>query len=145
MRRRATPSKEFLLRLETRLFPKQEIMYIHYMRFLRLAVVPAVLVITLLASTGGYAYASPRVLPGHMLYPMRQGVEGMEMQIATLAGLKMKDRVRLRQLERRAREKMLLEERTIQKQPQKKIETTKFGPQKPAPKPASKAGQGKAR
>lgn len=88
----------------------------HRLRVLRFAVAPALLVVSLLGGTGVYAYSSDTVLPGHALYPLRQSVEGFEIQLASVTG--MKDRVRLRLLERHAREKRLIQEK---KAPKKKV------------------------
>ena len=118
--RRSHPSSLFLTNLEKTLFPQKEINHLHYVRALRYGVVPALLIVGLLTGTGTYAYASDRVLPDHFLYPLRQSVEGVEFQLASVTGLK--DRVRLKQLERRAREKKMLQEKrttsVIKKDPQ---------------------------
>lgn len=127
---RAKPSQAFLSGLEARLFPREQILSMHRLRLMRFAVVPALLVLSFLGGTGVYAYSSDRVLPNHVLYPLRQSVEGFEIQLASVTG--MKDRVRLRLLERHAREKRLIEERQKPK-PQLKPQ------QKPQPKPPVKA------
>jgi hypothetical protein len=106
--RRSKPSQAFLSSLEARLFPREEILSMHRLRLMRFAVAPALLVVSLLGGTGVYAYSSDAVLPGHALYPLRQSVEGFEIQLASVTG--MKDRVRLRLLERHAREKRLMQE-----------------------------------
>lgn len=120
MGRRARPSNAFLNTLEKKLFPPEQITVMHRMRVLRFAAVPALLIVSLLAGTGSYAYSSDEVLPGDFLYPIRKNMEGLEFKLAAVTG--MKDRVRIRQLERRAREKALLQERE----------------QKPKPKPEAK-------
>lgn len=107
--RRVQPSSRFLGDLEARLFPRQDILTMHRLRALRFAVVPALFVLTLLGGTGAYAYSSDAVLPDHILYPLRKSMEGFEVQIAAVTP--MKDRVRLRLLERQAREKRLLQEK----------------------------------
>ncbi len=107
------PSQEFLTSLEAKLFPREQILSMHRLRVLRFAVVPALLVISLLGSTTAYAYASDTVLPDHVLYPLRKGVEGVQLQVASVTN--MKDRVRLRLLERHAREKRLLQEQQAKK------------------------------
>jgi hypothetical protein len=107
--RRSSPSSGFLHTLEAKLFPSEEIIALHRLRILRFAVVPSLLIVMFLGSTGVYAYASDTVLPDHALYPLRQSLEGFEVQIAAVTP--MKDRVHLRLLERRAREKKLLEEK----------------------------------
>lgn len=133
--RRAKPSPKFLHRLESTLFSKAEAKHLHWMHFLRIAAAPALLVVSILTSTATYAYTSDRVLPGHALYPMRQSVEGFEIQLAAVTG--MKDRVRLRQLERRARERILIEERKPAVKPAPSKSQPKKPPVlKPAPKPA---------
>lgn len=101
----------FLSAMETKLFSQKDLHHLQRARFLRWAVAPALLIISLLTSTGTYAYVSDQVLPDHALYPLRQSVEGFAVQIASVTG--MKDRVRLKQLERRAREKKLLQQRAV--------------------------------
>lgn len=125
--RRAQPSRAFLSGLEAQLFPREQILSMHRLRLMRFALAPALLVVSLLGSTGAYAYSSDQVLPGHALYPLRQSVEGFEVQLASVTG--MKDRVRLRLLERHAREKRLLQERQKPK---------------PQPKPPVKGKKGSA-
>lgn len=127
--RRSSPSSGFLRDLEAKLFPSTELVALHRVRALRFAVVPALLVISFLGGTGVYAYASDTVLPDHALYPLRQSLEGFEVQIAAVTP--MKDRVHLRLLERRAREKKLLEEK------QKKAKVLKAAPVKIIPAKAS--------
>ncbi len=123
--RRSSPSSGFLRGLEAKLFPPAELMMLHRVRTLRYAVVPALLIVSFLGSTGVYAYASDTVLPDHALYPLRQSLEGFEVQIAAVTP--MKDRVHLRLLERRAREKRLLEEK------QQKAKVLKAAPVKIVP------------
>ncbi len=123
--RRSSPSSRFLRALEAKLFAPAELMTLHRLRVLRFAAVPALLIVSFLGSTGVYAYASDTVLPDHALYPLRQSLEGFEVQIAAVTP--MKDRVHLRLLERRAREKKLLEEK------QKKAKVPKAAPVKAIP------------
>ncbi len=123
--RRSSPTSSFLRGLEAGLFPPAELVVLHRLRALRFAVVPALLVVGLLGGTGVYAYASDTVLPDHALYPLRQSLEGFEVQIAAVTP--MKDRVHLRLLERRAREKKLLEEK------QQKAKAVKSAPVKLVP------------
>ncbi len=107
--KRAKPSRVFLAHLESRLFPREQILSMHRLRKMRFALAPALMAVSLFGGTGVYAYSSDNVLPDHALYPLRQSVEGFEMQIASVTG--MKDRVRFRLLERHAREKRLMQER----------------------------------
>lgn len=136
--KRASPSQDFLDRLETKLFPRIDLVMVHRLRWMRFAVVPALIVVTILSGTGVYAYSSDTILPDHALYPLRQGVEGLTVQVAAVTGLK--DRVRIRQIERHAREKILLEKKQAIKAPiikpvQKPV--PKIIP-KPIPKPVPK-------
>jgi hypothetical protein len=132
--KQAEPSKVFLNRLETRLFERKEIVLWHRSHLLRFAVVPALLIVTLLGGTGAYAYTSDQVLPDHVLYPLRKSIEGFQVQIAAVTP--MKDRVRLRLLERHAREKRLLEEKQAKEKASAKTtksSTVKVVPVKNAP------------
>lgn len=133
--RRAAPSLGFLRRLETKLFAPAELMTFHRLRALRFAAVPALLIVSFLGGTGVYAYASDTVLPDHALYPLRQSLEGFEVQIAAVTP--MKDRVHLRLLERRAREKKLLEEKQQKAKALKKTIPVKVVPAKITPPKAS--------
>lgn len=125
---KAKPSQAFLSGLESRLFPREQILSMHRLRIMRFAVAPALLIVSLLGGTGVYAYSSDDVLPGHALYPLRESVEGFEFQLASVTG--MKDRVRLRLLERHVREKRLIEE---------------LQAPKPQPKPPAKAKEASVR
>lgn len=80
------------------------------------------LVLFLLGSfgAGAYAYESPNVVEDHLLYPIKQGVEKLELRLArsqekqSAVKLKLVER-RLREAEFRAAKKQVLEERFLDK------------------------------
>ncbi len=108
----------------------------HRVRTLRFVAVPALLVIMLWGGTGAYAYSSDAVLPDHVLYPLRQSMEGFGVQIAAVTPLK--DRVRLRLLERQAREKRLLQEKQQKIKEKEQIKPQKVNQKEEKTEPSKK-------
>ncbi|MBI5655195.1 hypothetical protein HZC53_06115 [Candidatus Uhrbacteria bacterium] len=68
----------------------------------KLAAVPALVIVMAVGGTGAYAYASDDVLPGNLLYPVRQGLEKVEEKLVIRQQAKLF--VAVKHLERRLNE-----------------------------------------
>lgn len=103
--RKADPDKEFVLNLDKRLGigMAPEARRIPVWRF---AMVPVLVGILAVSTTGAYAYASEGVLPGNALYPVKQGLEKIEEKITLKP--QAKALVAIRHLERRLYEDTIL-------------------------------------
>ena len=109
----ANPSKDF----RSELWSKSSDQYDHDHRPVRMplfqmrfaTVAFAVVLLVFGTGTGVYAYQSPDVVEGHVLHPIKQGIEGLEGRVAVTS--ERRARFHRRMLERRLREAERLERR----------------------------------
>lgn len=101
MRRETAPSKAFVAQLGQRLASMTPRVAWYATPAFRRAFVSFCLLVTLSASTTSYAYAADDVLPGDALYPVKQGVESVEL---SLTKAEKKKAVIQRQIARRTQE-----------------------------------------
>lgn len=67
----------------------------------------------MVGGTGVYAYTSDQVLPGHVLYPLRQSIERIEERAAVTPASK--QRIHVKHLQRRLHERALIIKKTSTK------------------------------
>jgi len=99
------PDRVFVKRLENRL-KTQSGRHLAWIPVWKLAAVPALLLTLVCGTTGAYAYTSDDVLPDHVLYPVRTGLEKIAEKASI--GSQTKALVALDHLQRRLHEDRLL-------------------------------------
>lgn len=110
MRRDSAPSTEFKLELRAELLERINGTQIYRTTPLfRYALAPLALALLLGVGTTSYAYASPSVSEGHVLYPLKNGVENVEKNFYRTPEAKVYYQVRV--LHRRADEAHYMIER----------------------------------
>jgi len=110
MSRRAKPDPQFVKALRKELVAKGYIQAprVHFLRqwWARAVATGSLVVMSLAAATGTYAYASPSVLPSHPLYGVRAKLEKIELDVARTPASKAK--VQLKHLYRHVNESRAL-------------------------------------